>query len=225
MLYKKMSGTNDKTHYAMQSDADRSVPMTIRSFIAGLSVAALAAATTAPAIGGDKHGKHYNRGWDDRGYGYDYRYDNRGSWYGNNGYYNHYDYDRYSRRKSDNGTALGIGLGVVGLALALSLANSGKNKNRDDRRERRDERYDRDGWYRGDSRQGDGRWQNPDSDDVWAYNQQAYSQFNARDCVQTREYQTRVTVGGRSREAYGTSCLLSNGQWLQGPPQLVPDER
>ncbi len=209
--------------------------MTMRSIVAGATAIAVALATAAPVFAKDKNSQWY--GGNDR-YQYDYGsrgyYDNHGRWRSENRYGYNRSYNRnYNRSHNhrdhhdDNGTALGIGLGVVGLALVLGAVSSGKNKNRDERYERRDDRYDKDGWYRGDSnRRDDGRWSNPDDD--WTYgsgNQTAYSQFSRSDCVQTREYQTRVTVGGRNRDAYGTSCLLRNGQWLQGPPILVPDER
>jgi surface antigen len=211
--------------------------MTIKSIVAGATAISVALATAAPAFAGEKNSRHY-RGNDRYSYDYGSRgyYDNHGRWRAEDryGYNRSYGYGSYGRgsygrgyHRDDNGTALGIGLGVVGLALVLGAMSSGKNKQRDERTERRDDRYDKDGWYRGDSpRSDDGRWNNPD--DGWASgsgSQTAYSQFSRNDCVQTREYQTRVTVGGRNREAYGTSCLLGNGQWLQGPPILVPDER
>lgn len=42
-------------------------------------------------------------------------------------------------------------------------------------------------------------------------------------CIQTREYQSLVTVGGREVEGYGTACLKADGSWELGPPQAVPD--
>lgn len=41
-------------------------------------------------------------------------------------------------------------------------------------------------------------------------------------CLQTREYQTTVIIGGAPREAYGTACLQPDGSWLQGPAVAVP---
>jgi hypothetical protein len=41
-------------------------------------------------------------------------------------------------------------------------------------------------------------------------------------CLQEREYQTTVIVGGREVEAYGTACLQPDGSWLRGPAKLVP---
>jgi hypothetical protein len=42
-------------------------------------------------------------------------------------------------------------------------------------------------------------------------------------CLQQREYQTLVTVGGRNVEAYGTACLQADGSWLRGPVKLPPE--
>ncbi len=40
-------------------------------------------------------------------------------------------------------------------------------------------------------------------------------------CLQTREYQTVITIGGEEQEAYGTACLQPDGSWLAGAPKLV----
>jgi hypothetical protein len=40
-------------------------------------------------------------------------------------------------------------------------------------------------------------------------------------CLQEREYQTRVIVGGREVDAYGTACLQPDGSWYRGPAQMV----
>lgn len=42
------------------------------------------------------------------------------------------------------------------------------------------------------------------------------------ECLQTREYQTTVIVGGVERDAYGTACLQPDGSWLKGPVQVAP---
>lgn len=42
-------------------------------------------------------------------------------------------------------------------------------------------------------------------------------------CLQTREYQTVITIGGEEKNAYGTACLQADGSWLQGPTMVVPD--
>lgn len=40
-------------------------------------------------------------------------------------------------------------------------------------------------------------------------------------CLQEREYQTTVVVGGRNVPAYGTACLQPDGSWKREPAQLV----
>ena len=41
-------------------------------------------------------------------------------------------------------------------------------------------------------------------------------------CLQTREYQTKITVGGKEVDAYGTACLQPDGDWQFGAPTPVP---
>jgi len=36
-------------------------------------------------------------------------------------------------------------------------------------------------------------------------------------CLQTREYQTRVIINGEEVDAYGTACLQPDGSWKRGP--------
>jgi hypothetical protein len=195
--------------------------VSIRSIIAGVSAAALAFATVSTAFADDYRAHHNHR--DRRGYEYNDESDYYNNRY-NTAYDDQNDYRSYKRRNrgdDDTGTAIGIGVGVVGLALLLGAISSGnKNKNRQPLPEHRD---NRDGWYRGDAnRDEDGNWRNPDGSTAFGGN---YTRFSSNDCLETREYQSRVTVGGRSREAYGTSCLMRNGQWVQGQPQLVPEGR
>ena len=45
----------------------------------------------------------------------------------------------------------------------------------------------------------------------------------AASCLQTREYQTTIIIGGEEMDAYGTACLQPDGSWLQGPARAVPD--
>ena len=40
-------------------------------------------------------------------------------------------------------------------------------------------------------------------------------------CLQEREYQSKVIVGGRSVDAYGTACLEPDGSWSRGPAKLA----
>jgi len=40
-------------------------------------------------------------------------------------------------------------------------------------------------------------------------------------CLQEREYQTTVIVGGNEVDAYGTACLQPDGSWNRGPAKLA----
>ncbi len=40
-------------------------------------------------------------------------------------------------------------------------------------------------------------------------------------CLQEREYQMTVIVGGKEAQAYGTACLQPDGSWYRGPAQVV----
>ncbi len=42
-------------------------------------------------------------------------------------------------------------------------------------------------------------------------------------CLQEREYQTTVVIGGKEVAAYGTACLQPDGSWRRGAAKLVPD--
>ena len=45
-------------------------------------------------------------------------------------------------------------------------------------------------------------------------------QGSAASCLQEREYQMTVIVGGRKADAYGTACLQPDGSWSRGPAKL-----
>jgi hypothetical protein len=38
-------------------------------------------------------------------------------------------------------------------------------------------------------------------------------------CLQQREYQTKITVGGKQVQGYGTACLQPDGSWRYGAAQ------
>jgi hypothetical protein len=44
---------------------------------------------------------------------------------------------------------------------------------------------------------------------------------SASTCLQEREYQMKVIVGGKAADAYGTACLQPDGSWYRGPAHLV----
>ncbi len=56
------------------------------------------------------------------------------------------------------------------------------------------------------------------------YNQQPQpqQQYQNSSCLQTREYQTYVEVGGRTVPAYGQACLQPDGSWMHGEPITAP---
>jgi hypothetical protein len=43
----------------------------------------------------------------------------------------------------------------------------------------------------------------------------------ASTCLQEREYQMKVIVGGKQVDAYGTACLQPDGSWYRGPAKVV----
>jgi len=43
----------------------------------------------------------------------------------------------------------------------------------------------------------------------------------ASTCLQEREYQMTVIVGGKEAQAYGTACLQPDGSWYRGPAKVV----
>ncbi|MGD8311231.1 MAG: hypothetical protein PVJ66_01445 [Gammaproteobacteria bacterium] len=45
--------------------------------------------------------------------------------------------------------------------------------------------------------------------------------YQGQSCLQQREYQAKVIVGGRQVDAYGTACLQPDGSWLRGPAQVA----
>jgi hypothetical protein len=44
---------------------------------------------------------------------------------------------------------------------------------------------------------------------------------SASTCLQEREYQMKVMVGGKEAQAYGTACLQPDGSWYRGPAKVV----
>lgn len=49
--------------------------------------------------------------------------------------------------------------------------------------------------------------------------------FQDSSCLQTREYQTNITVGGQTVPAYGQSCLQPDGTWKLGAARPEPNFR
>ena len=111
--------------------------------------------------------------------------------YGHRGYGNHYYYD------DDDDEDLLIGL-VVGGILGYAINSA---------QQRDDYSYDR----------------NTYSYDRNTYSQEVYTPPPAYSgsCLQEREYQTTVIVGGREVDAYGTACLQPDGSWTRSPPRIA----
>ncbi|MGB5472054.1 MAG: hypothetical protein WBQ78_01085 [Gammaproteobacteria bacterium] len=53
-----------------------------------------------------------------------------------------------------------------------------------------------------------------------AYPADSYA-YSDSTCLQEREYQTTVVVGGKNVPAYGTACLQPDGSWKRDRAQLV----
>ena len=51
------------------------------------------------------------------------------------------------------------------------------------------------------------------------YQQSSYVAPAADSCLQTREYQTHINIGGHRVPGYGTACLQADGSWKEGPAQ------
>lgn len=55
-----------------------------------------------------------------------------------------------------------------------------------------------------------GSWHNPDTGHYGTVTPTKTYQTNGNYC---REYQTTVTVGGKTQQAYGNACRMPDGQW------------
>ncbi|MGD2074341.1 MAG: hypothetical protein PVI91_08090 [Gammaproteobacteria bacterium] len=60
----------------------------------------------------------------------------------------------------------------------------------------------------------------PQPQEYYSLPQSSYSPGGST-CLQEREYQTKVIVGGKQVDAYGTACLQPDGSWRRGPAELV----
>jgi surface antigen len=128
---------------------------------------------------------------------------------GYHGYYGgaHFGGRYHHHGHGDTGAALAAGL-IFGAALGYAL--------NDHRRDYRYDAYAYDPYY--ERRHHRLRYAPPRV--VYAPATPAWS---GGTCLQQREYQTRVTVGGREVEAYGPACLQPDGSWVRGPARLVPN--
>jgi hypothetical protein len=159
-----------------------------------------------PAWNNSRYGYNRNNSWFSSGWNNNYnsRWNNSFS-YGSGYGYNGYDYG-YRRNSKTDTVILGVGLGILGLAVAS--AASGKSR---DTRDWTDDRRE----YVTNGREAPRGFPEP------AYDSSLPTAYDST-CLQTREYQTTITVGGQREKAYGTACLQPDGSWRQGPPQLEP---
>jgi len=212
----------------------------IRAFAATLTALAFITGSVAvPAYAGQKHyqgkGHGYNHGYNQgykqgahRGYkrgkhhGYKHSYYNGqkrhyrkhkrhyrkhhrgyyGGYYGYQGGYHGGHHGHHRRGLGKTGAAvLGVGLG---LATAAIISNS-----------RRDRDYNNQVYVAPQSAR-------PLAEPAYNPNIARAQTQGFDNCLQTREYQSIVIIGGREQEAYGTACLQPDGSWLRGPAQIAP---
>lgn len=164
--------------------------------IAGFLAAASFVSNAAMA---DGYGYRYGGGY---GHGYGY---SKGYYGGGHGY----------RGRGGHHGGHGAGKVLLGVGLGYLLFNGIHQSRR--HRDYDDGYYDRPSRYRRDAYQEPQRYEPPPA----ASN--VNSQFGGADCVQIREYQTTIIIGGEEKEAYGDACLQPDGAWLQGPPKVVPN--
>jgi hypothetical protein len=139
---------------------------------------------------------------------------------GHRGYGGHRRY-RGHRRHRGHGAAnalLGFGLGMM-LFSAINQPRRGSGSSYD-RDYRRYDNYNG-GDYGYDRRPAEPYRYEPAPARSNVVNPLASAQDSS--CLQTREYQMTVIIGGEEKDAYGTACLQPDGSWLQGPPTVVPD--
>jgi hypothetical protein len=170
--------------------------MKLRSLLAAVIALSLAVPGLAAADRRD-HDRHHDYRYDrhhDRGYkhGHGKHHRDRHVYRGDRHITHHYQYD-------DDGDDLLIGL-VVGGVLGYAL-NSAQHSSTYDYGE---------------------RYYPPAQSSAYPSGESAYSYGPAGGtCLQEREYQTTVVVGGKNVPAYGTACLQPDGSWKREPAQLV----
>ncbi len=146
----------------------------------------------------DRHsGRHYDRGR----HGYSYK-QHSGRHYarGHHGNRHYYKYRGHNTYYGGGDERLLIGL-IVGGLIGYAINDA---QHRDD------------GYYRRQSYPRTETYRKP----VPAVKYE-YRDYRSSACLQEREYQTTVIVGGREVDAYGTACLQPDGSWQRGPVQLT----
>ncbi|PCJ33351.1 MAG: hypothetical protein COA93_08030 [Alphaproteobacteria bacterium] len=165
-------------------------------FILGLTIFGLA--PTAQALADQKHHKpRVHHGYNN--------YDNKHNWRHNyrNNYRRDYSWRHNYRYNNNRGNEIVFGMLAGGLLFHAMTSNQ------------RGSNYGRTVYVQ----------QQPvlvqPKQQQWAHKQQVQQQNVAQNnnnaCLQVREYQTTITVGGQSVPAYGQSCLQPDGSWKLGP--------
>ena len=171
-------------------------------FILGLAAFGLAPA--AQAMADQKHTKHrIKHRYNDHSYGYDrhndrHRYDRHNNWRGNYWNNNRRHNWRHNRRHNNHGGEVALGMLAGGLMFYALTSNQRSNN------------YNRNIYVQ----------QQPvyvQPQQQWTQRRPVQPQQPDRSCLQVREYQTTITVGGQNVPAYGKSCLQPDGTWKLGP--------
>ncbi len=157
----------------------------------GLLILGLAAIAVTPAIA-ESHQRHNDHDRDD----YGNRHYNR-HYYNNRPYYNRpYRYGGgyyYRGRHRDHGGEVALGVLTGGLLFYALTANNRTHYNNNRTIYVREKPV----------------YIQPPA--------QPRNQYASSSCLQVREYQTTITVGGQNVPAYGQSCLQPDGTWKLGP--------
>lgn len=153
--------------------------------------------------------RDYGRKSDRRNYGrnsskrYDKRHNYKKYGYNRNNYRGYYG---YSRNRHNRGRGGEVALGVLtGGLLFYALTANQRSQNND-----RTVYVQQQPTYTQPQQQ-------------WTQPQQPVQPQNDPSCLQVREYQTTITVGGQSVPAYGQSCLQADGSWKLGPAIPEPN--
>jgi hypothetical protein len=201
------------------SMTNRSDSMVIKSIVASIGVMAISLASVSSVLVSPALARDWNGDWDQRHDRASSYYRDAGNGWNQNQYRGHHDgyhnneYGRYANNdhndhgfrdrnnhdwrrdnRNDDDDDIGTAVGIGIGVLGLGLVLSALSS--DDK---------------------------SNAQPVYRRNQIRRTEFGSSDCIETREYQTRVTVGGRNREAFGTACLTRSGQWLQGPAQIAAE--
>ena len=184
------------------------IAKTTTALIMGLALLASPLGSTS-AEAGDRHHKphHGKKGWKG-GYGH---YGAYGSPYGHHPRYGHYPRHGWNTHYHKHGLSKGeAAILGVGVGLVVASAINSKSRRADPPTVIYTEPY-------------------PAPQVVYRSlpPQQAVSVAQApaplpAGCMQTREYQTTIIVGGVERAAYGTACLMPDGAWMTGPATPEP---